>query len=170
MSVTFQTINKYASNRKSIEVYLMTHGRLLYHPFKLETRYSLWRRTLSHNSLSCQIPSVSSEELVLPRLIRCELSQLRCHGHSLLLPSYLCRIKRKNSSCRACRHPLQDLTHLLLDCPAFEHLRRSSSAPLLTFLTSGPDLGAWPDCWVSVEFFYAPIPQKGSGSTTTTTN
>jgi len=26
------------------------------------------------------------------------------------------------------------------------------SAPLLPFLTSGPDLGAWPDCWVSVEF------------------
>jgi len=32
------------------------------------TRYSLWRRNLSHNSLSCQIPSVSSEKLALPRL------------------------------------------------------------------------------------------------------
>jgi len=37
-----------------------------------------------------------------------------------------------------------------------------SSAPLLPFLTSGPDLGAWLDCWVSVEFFYDPIPRKGS--------
>jgi len=50
------------------------------------TRYSLWRRNLSHNSLSCQIPSVF-------RLIRCKLSRLRCHGHSLLLSSYLCRKK-----------------------------------------------------------------------------
>jgi len=39
-------------------------------------------------------------------------------------PSYLCRIKR-NSSCSACRHPQQDRTHLLLDCPAFEPLRRA---------------------------------------------
>jgi len=48
------------------------------------TRYSLWRQSLSHNFFSYQIPSVSSEELALPRLIRCELSRLRCHGHSLL--------------------------------------------------------------------------------------
>jgi len=38
----------------------------------------------------------------------------------------ICRIKRKNiSSCSACGHPLQDLTHLLLDCPAPEALRRA---------------------------------------------
>jgi len=29
----------------------------------------------------------------LPGLIRCELCRLRCHGHSLLLSSYLCRMK-----------------------------------------------------------------------------
>jgi len=29
-------------------------------------------------------------------------------------------------------------------------------------------LGRGPDCWVSVEFLHAPIPRKGSGSTTTT--
>jgi len=28
---------------------------------------------------------------------------------------------------------------------------------------------AWPDCWVFLEFLYAPIPWKGSGRTTTTT-
>jgi len=49
-----------------------------------------------------------------------------CHGHSLLLSSYLCRIKRKvNSSCSACGQPLQDLTHLLLDCPASEPIWRA---------------------------------------------
>jgi len=26
----------------------------------------------------------------------------------------------------------------------------------------------WPNCWVSVEFHHAPIPRKGSDSTTTT--
>jgi len=80
------------------------------------TRYSFWGRNFSHNSLSCQIFSIFLEELALARHIYCELSRLRCHGHSLLLSSYLCRIKRKeNSSCSACGHPLQDLTHLLLD-------------------------------------------------------
>jgi len=126
------------------------------------TRYSLWKRNLCHNSLPCQIPSVSSEELAFPRLIRCELSRLRCHGHSLLLTSYLCRIKRKqNSSCNACRHPLQDLTHLLL---IVLHLSLSGApflALFLPFLTSGPDLGARPDCWVSVKFLHAPIPRRG---------
>ena len=43
-----------------------------------------------------------------------------------------------------------------------------SLAPLSLFLTYGPDLGVWPDCWVSAEFLRAPIPRKGSGSTTTT--
>jgi len=28
---------------------------------------------------------------------------------------------------------------------------------------------AWPDCWFSIEFLHAPIPRKGSGSTTITT-
>jgi len=62
-------------------------------------------------------------------------------GHSLLLSSYL-RIKRKeNSSCSACGHLLQDLTHLIFDCPASELLGALSSALLFPFLTSGRDLG-----------------------------
>jgi len=36
-----------------------------------------------------------------------------------------------------------------------------SSAPLLPFLTSGPDLGMWPDCWVSVEFLHTPSLGRG---------
>jgi len=83
------------------------------------------------------------------------------HGHSLLLSSYLCRIKRKeNSSCSACGHPLQDLTHLLLAVP-HPSLSGAPSMALLPFLTSGSDLGAWPDCCVSVEFLHAPIPREG---------
>jgi len=83
-------------------------------------------------------------------------------------PSYLCRIKRKeNSSCSACGHHLQGLTHLLLDFSAFEPRRRA------IFGTSSIlDLGPRP--WdvtrllVSAEFFHAPTSRKGSGSTTNT--
>jgi len=51
-----------------------------------------------------------------------------------------------------------------MDCPVSEF---SSLALLLPFLTSRPNLGARPDCWVSMEFLRAPIPRKRSGSTTT---
>ena len=96
-----------------------------------------------------QVPKVSSEELLLSRPFHCELYRLRCHGHSLLLSSYLHRISRKeNSACSACGHPLQDLNHLLLDCPASEPLRKSIfGSSLSLFLIYGPDLGVWPDCW-----------------------
>jgi len=49
-------------------------------------------------------------------MVRAVLNEFSCF--------ILCRIKRKeNSSCSACRHPLQELTHLLLNCPASEPLR-----------------------------------------------
>ena len=44
-----------------------------------------------------------------------------------------------------------------------------SLAPLFLFSIYGPDLGVWPDCWVSAEYLHAAVPRKGSGSTTTTT-
>ena len=61
-----------------------------------------WRRTVSSKFFDTQVPSVSTEELVLPRHARCVLSRLRCNGHSLVLGSYLSRIGRiENSSCSA---------------------------------------------------------------------
>ena len=99
------------------------------------SQYRNWRRHISHSHLNFQVPEVSSEELLLSRSIRSELSRLRCHGHSLLLSSYLHRISRKeNSDCSACGHPLQDLNHLLLDCPAFEPLRKSIFGSSLSIL------------------------------------
>ena len=95
------------------------------------SQYHNWRRHISHFHLNFQVPEVSSEELLLSRPIRCELSRLRCHGH---------------------KNPFVNL----------------SLAPLSLFLTYGPDLGVWPDCWVVAEFLCTPIPRKGSGSTTTT--
>ena len=85
-----------------------------------------WRRTVSSKYFDTQVPSISTEELVLPRHARCVLSRLRCNGHSLLLGSYLSRIGRiENSSCSACGHSSQDISHLILHCPATDSLRRS---------------------------------------------
>ena len=48
-----------------------------------------WRRTISLKFFDTQVPSISTEELVLPRHARYVLSRLRFNGHSLLLGSYL---------------------------------------------------------------------------------
>ena len=107
-------------------------------PLTASLRHSLfshWRRSIKNDYLHCQIPSISPEELVLPRSVRCALSRLRCHGHSLLLSSYLFRIGRAETpSCSACGHSPQDLPHLLLDCPESERLRRAIFGTSLSFL------------------------------------
>ena len=88
--------------------------------------FSDWRRTVSSKYFDTQVPSISTEELVLPRHARCVLSRLRCNGHSLLLGSYLSRIGRiENPSCSARGHSFQDISHLILHCPARDSLRRS---------------------------------------------
>ena len=63
---------------------------------------------------------------MLCRHVCCVLSRLHCNGNSLLLGSYLSRIGRtENPSCSACRHSSQDISHLILHCPATDSLRRS---------------------------------------------
>ena len=85
-----------------------------------------WRRTVSSKYLDTQVPSISTEELVLPCHARCVLSCLPCNEHSLLLGSYLSRIGRiENPSCSACGHSFQDASHLILHCTATDSLRRS---------------------------------------------
>ena len=85
-----------------------------------------WRHTVSSKYLDTQVPSISTEELVLPRYARCVLSRLRCNGHSLLLGSCLSRIGSiENPSYSACGHSSQNNTHLILHCPATDCLRRS---------------------------------------------
>ena len=85
-----------------------------------------WRRTVSSKFFDTQVPSISTEELVLPRHARCVLSRLRCNGYSLLLGFYLSRIGRiENPSCSACGHSSQDTSHLILHCTATGSLRRS---------------------------------------------
>ena len=88
--------------------------------------FSDWRRTVLPKFFDTQVPSISTEELVLPRHARCVLFCLGCNGHSLLLGSYLSRIGRiENPSCSACGHSPQDTSHLILHCPATDSLRRS---------------------------------------------
>ena len=95
-------------------------------PCSLSPLISDWRRAVSSKFFDTRFPSISIEELVLPRHARCVLSRLRCDGHSLLLGFYLFRIGRiENPSCSACGHSSQDTSHLILHCPARDSLRRS---------------------------------------------
>ena len=95
--------------------------------YRIHSRlFSDWRRTVSSKYFDTQVPSISTEELVLPRHACCVLSRLHCNRHSLLLGSYLSRIGRiENSSGSACGHSSQDISHLILHCPATDSLRRS---------------------------------------------
>ena len=95
--------------------------------------FSDWRRTISSKFFDKQAPSISIEELVLPRHARCVLCRLRCSGHSLLLCSYLSRIGRiENPSCSVCGHSSQVTSHLILHCPATDSLRHSLFADSLS--------------------------------------
>ena len=78
--------------------------------------FSDWRRTVSSKFFDTQVPSISFEELVLPRHARCVLSRICCNGRSLLLSSYLSRIE--NPSCSACGHPSQYTCHVIPHCLA----------------------------------------------------
>ena len=95
--------------------------------------FSDWKRTVSSKFFDTQVPSFSTEELVLPRHARCVPSHLRCNGHSLLLGSYLSRMGRiENPSCSACGHSSQDTYHLILHYPATDSLRHSLFGDSLT--------------------------------------
>ena len=129
--------------------------------------FSDWRRTVSSNFFDIQVPSISIEELV-PRPACCALSRLRCNGYSMLLSFYLTRIGRiKNPTCSACGHSSQDISHLILHCPATDSLRRSlfghsvSLRPLVQALGNCPASGA---PWCSTM-----PPSLGKGRIATTT-
>jgi len=71
----------------------------------------------------------------------------------------LCRINRKeNSSCSACGHPLQDLTHLVLNCSASEPLWRA----IFGTISSIFNLWSKPSGVARLLGIRAPVPRKGS--------
>ena len=130
--------------------------------------FSDWRPTVSSEFFDTQVPSISTEELVLLRHAHCVLSRLRGNGHSLLLISYLSRIGRiENPSCSACRHSSQDTSHLILHRPATDSLRRLLFGNFLSLY----DL--WPRPWRAARFlgphFSTINPFLGRGRVTTTT-
>ena len=92
----------------------------------VSSKYCLIKLILSHQKSDTRVPSIFTEEHLLPRHARCVLSRLRCNGHSLLLGSYLSRIGRiENPFCSACGHSSQDISHLIVHCPATDSLRHS---------------------------------------------
>ena len=123
-----------------------------------------WRRTVSLKFFDTQVPSISTEELVLPRHARCVLSSLRCNGHSLLLSSYLSTTSRiENPCCSVCGH--RPRTSMISFCTV--QLRTlcavHSLATLCLSTTSGPGPWELPGFWGSMVFRHAQIPRKGSG-------
>ena len=124
--------------------------------------------TISSKFFDTQVPSIFTEELVLPRHACCVLSRLRCNEHSLLLGSYLTRIGRlENPFCSACGHSSQDTSHLILHCSATDSLGCSLFGDYLSLydLWSRPwrvaqllGLHGLPPC---------PHPSEGVGYTTT---
>ena len=129
--------------------------------------FSRTEGVLSHrNSLTHRFPQFPPKNLiVLPRHARCVLSRLRCNRHSLLLGSYLSKIGRiENLSCSACRHSLQDTSHLILHLPAMDSLRRSLFGNFLSLydLWSRP----WGVAWLlgPMALRHTHIPRKGWGN------
>ena len=117
---------------------------------------------LSPKYFDTQVPSISTEELALPRHACCVLSRLCCNGHSLFLGSYLSRIGRiENSSCSACVHSSQDISHLVLHCPATDSLRCSLFGDSLSLydLWSRP----WGVAWLLGLHGLLPCPHPSEG-------
>ena len=112
-------------------------------PCSLPLFISDWGRTMSPKFFDSQVPSISTEELVLPRHVRSVLSRPHCNGHSLLSGAYLTRIGRIQNP--SCGHSSQNTSHLILHCPATDSFRRSFSVslrPLVQTLASCPASGA----------------------------
>ena len=106
-----------------------------------QSLYSSWRASVRSSFLSTQIPKVASEELSLPRSVRCQLSRLRCNGHSTLLQTYLHRIGRSSSPCcPLCGTGPHDVPHLF-SCPSLASTRVAIFGP------SASSLDLWARPW-----------------------
>ena len=132
-------------------------------------QYRNWRRHISHSHLNFQVPKVSfgGSFFLAPYAVSSSVFAalvtvfFYLHiftgsvGKRLLIVVPVDTLYKTSI--------ISSLTVVLLN--PFANL---SLAPLSLFSIYGPDLGVWPDYWVSAEFLGAPIPRKGSGSTTTT--
>ena len=124
--------------------------------------FSNWRPTVSSKFFDTQVPSISTEKLVLPHHACCVLSRLCCNEHSLLLGSYLSRIGRiENPPCSAYGHSPQDTSHLVLHCPATDSLHCSffGNSLFLRDLWSIP----WGVAWLLGLHGFPPCPHPLEG-------
>ena len=107
---------------------------------------------LSHqNSSDTQVPSISTEELVLPRHARCVLSRLRL-AESRILPTSPVDARLTTPLISFCTVQVQTLCA----APSFTTFCLSTTSVL--------DPGDLPGFWGSMVFRYAPIPRKGFGN------
>ena len=132
--------------------------------------FSDWRRTVSSKYFDTQVPSISTEELVLPRHARCVLSGLRCNGHSLLFGSYVSRIGRiENPSCSACGQLSQDISsHSALPSYGLSAPLTLWQLPIFLRLWSMP--GELLGFWGSMVFRHVFIPPKRSAGNNNNNN
>ena len=138
--------------------------------FQKQFIYTSWRRSVQSALFQHQTPPVSPEELTLPRSARCALSPLRCNGHSTLLNIYLLKVGRAETpSCSNCGSESQDLSHLVLDCPVLDHLRRAIFGHTLFLVDLWSRPWKSPDYWDSAELIRTPISRNESGKPATTT-
>ena len=128
--------------------------------------FSDWRHTVLSKFFDTQVPSISTEELVLPRQGRCALFRLHCNGHSILLGSYLSlglaesRILRAAPGDTLLKTPLVSFSSVQLRT----FCSGRSLATLCLSTTLGPGPGGFSGFWGSMVFRHTPIPRKGSGN------
>ena len=118
------------------------------------SQYHNWRSHISHSYLNFQVPgfpvfAAMATVFFYPYILTGSV------GRRILLVVPVNTLYRTSIISSSTVLPLNLFVNLSL-------------AILSLFLTHDPDLGVWPDCWVSAEFLRTLIPRKGSGSTTTT--
>ena len=144
------------------------HLKLSMGPWSRYLQYHNWRRHISHSYLNYRVPKVSSENcsflalfaVIFPVFAAMATVFFYLYiftgsvGRRILLVVPVDTLYRTSIISNSTVLPLNLFVNLSL-------------APLSLFLTYGPNLGVWPNFWVSAEFLRAPTPWKGSGSTTT---
>ena len=124
--------------------------------------FSDWRCTVSCKFFDTQVPSMSTEGLVLPRYCRCALPHLYWNGHRLLLNSYLFKIGRtENPSCSADSHSTLELliSFHSVQLRALSTARSLATLFLCELWSRLLGVSRLPPC---------PIPRKGSGNNNNT--
>ena len=131
--------------------------------------FSDWRHTVSSKFFGTQVPSIATEELVLPRHARCVLSRLGCNAHSLLFTPISLGLA-ESTILPAAPVDTRPRTHLISSCTVQPRAlcTARSLATLCLYVTSGLGPGELLGFWGSMVLHHAPIPCKWSGNNNNT--